>query len=605
MRVALHERMSATALIVATASVVVVLAVLQFRWSNQVSDATAVRLADSLQMSLINWHLDLFRDLSEICLTLRTDTSRADPGATAVYVERLREWRMAVSHPDLVARLYVLDTSDPARPSAHRLHPADAQFEPVPWPPAFDLLRRELRGADAIDTGISVDRVYARSAGVAGWRFEPSVPALLHPIARSRWLLVELDAQELRSRVLPDLANRYFTGIDGGLDYQMAIVAGPDRHVVYSSDADFGQGDVQDADGRMNLFGRPLGDGASPIFVFHKPSENSGPATSVGTSWFPLLRSTPPQDDWQLVVRHRRGGPLGAFVGEMHRRDLTISFGVLLLLVVSMTMWLVVGNRAQRLARLQMQFVTAVSHELRTPLTIISSAADNISSGVVEATPQVKRYGAVIGVQARKLSGLVEEVLQFASIREARQRYSVQPVSVAELVEATLAGSAELVQAARFTVEREIDPRLPRVMGDPLALTQCLQNLITNALKYGSDRRWIGIRGVLGDTEDGHGKEVQISVSDRGLGISSTDLPRIFDPFYRSQSVAAAQIHGTGLGLSLAKSIAEAMKGRLTVVSAPGTGSTFTLHLPWVEAHADAVPARPGEYAERQQLEVR
>jgi signal transduction histidine kinase len=103
--------------------------------------------------------------------------------------------------------------------------------------------------------------------------------------------------------------------------------------------------------------------------------------------------------------------------------------------------------------------------------------------------------------------------------------------------------------------------------------------LITNALKYGSERRWIGIQARL--SEHGlSGKEIQISVSDRGIGIDSSDLPHIFEPFYRSPHVAAAQIHGTGLGLPLARSIAEAMKGELTVRSVPGRGSSFTLHLP-------------------------
>jgi signal transduction histidine kinase len=109
-----------------------------------------------------------------------------------------------------------------------------------------------------------------------------------------------------------------------------------------------------------------------------------------------------------------------------------------------------------------------------------------------------------------------------------------------------------------------------------------VQNLITNALKYGSEQRWIGIQARL--TEHGlRGKEIQISISDRGIGIDSADLPHIFEPFYRSPLVAAAQIHGTGLGLPLARSIAEAMKGELTVRSVPGHGSTFTLHLPCVE----------------------
>ena len=97
-----------------------------------------------------------------------------------------------------------------------------------------------------------------------------------------------------------------------------------------------------------------------------------------------------------------------------------------------------------------------------------------------------------------------------------------------------------------------------------------------------------------------------MSISDRGIGISSTDLPHVFEPFYRSPSVAAAQIHGTGLGLALAKRIAEAMKGQLTVTSAPGRGSTFTLHLPLaqqpsreadVELGASAVSSVPSSSA--------
>jgi two-component system, OmpR family, sensor histidine kinase SenX3 len=159
----------------------------------------------------------------------------------------------------------------------------------------------------------------------------------------------------------------------------------------------------------MDLFGRIRSKAVgSPITVFHRPSENQGPTAAVGISWFPLLRQVPEDQDWQLVVRHRRGGSLGAFVAEMHQRNLAISFGALLLLVVSLAMLIVSSNRAQRLAKLQMDFVTAVSHELRTPLTVISSAADNITHGVVEGKEQLRQYGSVIGNQARQLSGLVE-----------------------------------------------------------------------------------------------------------------------------------------------------------------------------------------------------
>jgi len=143
-------------------------------------------------------------------------------------------------------------------------------------------------------------------------------------------------------------------------------------------------------------------------------------------------------------------------------------------------------------------------------------------------------------------------------------------------------------------VKQNVEPHLPQIFGDLPALSQCVQNLITNALKYGNEKKWIGIEARL--TEHGlTGKEIQISVTDRGIGIASEELRHIFEPFYRSPSVMAAQIHGTGLGLPLAKSIVESMKGQVTVKSAQGRGSTFTLHLPYVERSTRQVEAKSTE----------
>ena len=381
------------------------------------------------------------------------------------------------------------------------------------------------------------------------------------------------------------MSRTYFQGTDG-LDYLVAVVSGnKPGHVLYSSDPGFGDPQPTDADGTIDLFGRvqdkSLG---SPVHVFHAPSNDKGPDASVKISWFPFLRETPEALDWRLVVRHRRGGALGAFVGEMRRRDLAIGFGVLLVLVINMAMLIVTSHRAQRLAQLQMDFVTAVSHELRTPLTVIISGADNICNGVVETGKQMVQYGSVIGNQARQLFGLVERILLFAATRQGGLRYNLRPLQVQEVIDAALASTAGLIEAGHFTVECDIEEELPQVVGDASALSQCLQNLITNALKYGRvKQRWIGIRARI-HADDSAGKEVQISVSDRGIGISEADLPHIFEPFYRSPSVKAAQIHGTGLGLPLSQSIAEAMKGRLAVTSVPGRGSTFTLYMPCAEA---------------------
>jgi len=105
-----------------------------------------------------------------------------------------------------------------------------------------------------------------------------------------------------------------------------------------------------------------------------------------------------------------------------------------------------------------------------------------------------------------------------------------------------------------------------------------------NAVKYGNRERWIGLSAGI-DKRSNDRKELRISVADHGVGISSSDLSQIFEPFYRCPEAIAAQIHGTGLGLSIAKRIAEAFGGRLSVTSEVGVGSVFTVHLPaWDEA---------------------
>ncbi len=603
MKVPFKERSISTAIVIPSAIIVAALAVLQFRWSTRISEATAVRLADSLQMSMINWQKDFFRYFSEIGLALRIDPVEDAPGDPGQYIRRFAEWKAVAKYPKLVSNFYLLKLDAAARPQALRLNSPARHFEPADWPAQFEPIRQTLKTASAEflrnRTSLEADGLGIGDPA-AGWRFEPSIPALLHPVVLGPvanlntvdWIAIELNQQEIQSMVLSDLSRTYFQGT-AGLDYLVAVVSGSATEkapvsVLYSSDIGFGDPPPADADGIIDLFGRAQDHAlqeqsfGSPVHVFHAPSNDKGPDPSVKIAWFPFLRDTPEGSDWRLIVRHRRGGALGAFVNEVHRRDLAIGFGVLLVLVINMAMLIVTSHRAQRLAQLQMDFVTAVSHELRTPLTVIISGADNICNGVVETKQQVAQYGSVIGNQARQLFGLVERILLFAATRQGGLRYNLRPLQVREVVDAALASTAGLIEAGHFTVECEIEGELPLVVGDASALSQCIQNLITNALKYGiapKGEHWIGVRA--GVRQNGStAKEVEISVSDRGIGISDADLPHIFEPFYRSPSVKAAQIRGTGLGLPLSQSIAEAMNGRLTVTSVLGRGSTFTLHMP-------------------------
>jgi signal transduction histidine kinase len=227
---------------------------------------------------------------------------------------------------------------------------------------------------------------------------------------------------------------------------------------------------------------------------------------------------------------------------------------------------------------MQMDFVAGVSHELRTPVSVISSAAENLADGVVEAKPQVKQYGALIRNEAQRLAAMIEQVLLFAATRNNNKQYQPLPVPVAETIDSALADLAHLTAANGFTVEKEVAPGLPPVLADPKALGRCLQNLMTNALKYGAGGHWMAVRAHPGSGPEAG--EILITVQDRGQGIDPVEIPHIFEPFYRGNAARASQTHGTGLGLSLAKEAAEAMGGKLTVTSQPGEGSAFTLHFP-------------------------
>ena len=122
-------------------------------------------------------------------------------------------------------------------------------------------------------------------------------------------------------------------------------------------------------------------------------------------------------------------------------------------------------------------------------------------------------------------------------------------------------------------VEKSIAEGLPSVQADSRAVSQAVQNLIANSVKYGGESRRVRV------TAENGGGTVKISVEDFGIGISQNDLRQIFEPFYRAKNVVDAQIHGNGLGLSIVKQIADGHGGRVTAVSEVGKGSKFTIEL--------------------------
>jgi signal transduction histidine kinase len=298
---------------------------------------------------------------------------------------------------------------------------------------------------------------------------------------------------------------------------------------------------------------------------------------------------------WQLVVKHRAGS-LEAAVTNARHRNLAISFGVLLLLGASVGFIVLSSRRAQRLATQQMEFVAGVSHELRTPLAVIRSAAENLADGVIDNREQIKRYGGLIRDEGRRLSGMVEQVLEFAGAQSGRKSYELRPTELSQVIEGAITSCHLQLAEGGFEIESKIASNLPLVNADGAALGRAIQNLVSNAMKYSGASRWIGLSVESAAAADR--EEVRIAVSDRGLGIAPSELERIFEPFYRGKEVMAAQIHGNGLGLSLVKHIAVAHGGRVSVESKVGQGSVFTLHLPSLIA-AESLVETAAEYNAR------
>jgi signal transduction histidine kinase len=276
------------------------------------------------------------------------------------------------------------------------------------------------------------------------------------------------------------------------------------------------------------------------------------------------------------LVQHQSGS-LEAAVTGARRRNLAISFGVLLLLTVSIALLLDTSRRAQRLARQQMEFVAGVSHELRTPVAVIRSAAENLAHGVVGGE-RVKSYGQLLQTEAKRLGEMVERVLQYAGIESGLGYTTRVALPPSEIVEGAIDSSLPLLESSGVRVNRDIAADLPQVMGDAAALRSAVQNLIANAVKYGGGDHWVGIRAE--HAVERRQSEVRITVSDHGAGIPASELPHIFDPFYRGADAVERQIHGNGLGLSLVKRIVAAHGGRVSVTTRAGAGSSFTIALP-------------------------
>ncbi|MFF3503589.1 sensor histidine kinase [Streptomyces sp. NPDC003247] len=263
-------------------------------------------------------------------------------------------------------------------------------------------------------------------------------------------------------------------------------------------------------------------------------------------------------------------------------------------------------TEARRIEAVRRDFVANVSHELKTPVGALSL----LSEAVMDASDDpeaVQRFAGRMQIEATRLTNLVQELIDLSRVQNDDPLEDAEPVSVDELVAEAIdrcrhqAGTKQITMAAAIQEPEEpsaeggdrgrADTARLRLWGNRGQLAAALGNLVENAVNYSPARTRVGIAARRVATPGGD--LIEIAVTDQGIGISDKDKERIFERFYRVDPARSRATGGTGLGLAIVKHVAASHGGEVTVWSAEGQGSTFTLRLPEAGAVRDRVRQHP------------
>jgi signal transduction histidine kinase len=268
----------------------------------------------------------------------------------------------------------------------------------------------------------------------------------------------------------------------------------------------------------------------------------------------------------------------GTTIESMSAKFLRTSYLILgaLSLLLAAGVWLTYRNvtRELALAKLKSDFVSNVSHELRTPLALIRLYAETLELGRLTNPTKQHEYHEIIRKESERLTGLINNILDFSRIEAGKKEYTFRETDVADLVRSTLESYRFEIEQNGFHFEEKIEDNLPPLQVDREAIARSLLNLVNNAVKYSDSDKYLGVRLYR---QNG---SVNLEVADHGIGIAPSEQPKIFEKFYRVCDPLVHNTKGSGLGLSLVRHIVEAHGGEVSVESSPGKGSKFIITLP-------------------------
>lgn len=579
------------------------LATLQYRWLSQVSEADGEKARKRVQETADHFAEDFNREIQSAYFNFQADAQTWKKQDWTDFNERYDFWKEKTTYPGLIDEFYFLEASSNSAPTIFdRIKRSFVATELTPQLEAISTRLAEDRSFQPVDENslsliLPIHDVGNRTEQIVIRKRSAEKTEAISLPPKYGFLIIKLDPKTIKENLLGDLVKKYYP--DGEFHIQVMDKAGeaiirqpfagdrdaraklfdlsPEKFMFFSNkdlmksvDGEKKQAIVLNSRIESHSFNQETSGGDNKGSVKIEVKKESLPRTSVFTATM-----APGNGDglWILGVQHSSGS-IDNYQANALRRNLSVGFGILFLLAAAVMAIIFSAQRAKMLARRQIEFVSSVSHEFRTPLAVIYSAGENLADGVAKEGEQVSRYGNLIKGEGRKLSAMVEQILDFAGANSGRRKFNLAQTSVDEIVKNALDECRPLIEQNNVAVETALSSTLPSINADKTALSQAIQNLIANSIKYNSGDAWLRI-----SAENGNGK-VKISVEDRGIGIANKDIRLIFEPFYRSKEVVDAQIHGNGLGLSLVKQIAEAHNGRVFVSSEIRKGSKFTIELP-------------------------
>lgn len=596
-----------TLLVAALLGLLALLAGLQYHWLGKISEDERERMHRRAATDTERFAEDFNREIQNAYFNFQTESDIWRNKNWAEFNERYEFWRGKTAYPNLIKNFYYWQNQENAPLLTYNAE--KREFVETVWSEELQNIKTKIENDKNFQPTqiqnyslIMPIREIDETINRIIIRRQNTPPSEIEMPKKSGFLVVALNENVIKNNLLPDLTAKYFPENE----FNIAVRSADEEAIfqtqeVKSSDASAKLFDLS-ANNFMFFANREMMskirtrepgkrivtrkfETKSISKVETETIENELTNTNINSVEIQVPNEEPPQTTilrtrhsdengiWTLYAQHSAGS-LEQFVTNTRRKNLAVSFSILSLLAISVVLIFISAQRAQLLARRQIEFVSSVSHEFRTPLAVIYSAGENLADGVAKEYKQVSRYGNLIKGEGKKLSKMVEQILEFAGANSGKKKYYLRQINVGEIIENALAECEPLIAEKSFTVETEIAENLPGIIADKNALSQAIQNLIVNSIKYSDGEKFLKISARNG------GDKIKITIEDRGIGIAKSDLKHIFEPFYRAKAVVDEQIHGNGLGLSLVKQTVEAHGGKINVESEIGKSSKFTIIVP-------------------------